>query len=189
MTARIPSESTDSPDELFDLVDRDDHVIGVVRRRDAHRNPALIHRSVQALIFSSDGRLLLQKRSARKDLFPGYYCASASGHVDAGEDYATTAAREIREELGVELQPISLAKTLVRSARETEITVVFVDQCDGPFKFHPRETDGGEFMALSEIRDRRDAGTLPMTPALLAALDELERRRAAGTLPRLLAGL
>ncbi|HKV86090.1 MAG TPA: NUDIX domain-containing protein [Ktedonobacterales bacterium] len=189
MTARTPSELTDNPDELFDLVDLDDRVIGVVRRGDAHRNPALIHRSVQALIFSTDGRLLLQKRSARKDLFPGYYCASASGHVDAGEDYATTATREIREELGVELRVVPFAKTLVRSACETEITAMFVGECDGPFTFHLGETDGGEFMSLGAIRQRRDAGTLPMTPALLAALDELERRGAASALPRLLAGL
>lgn len=189
MAARTPTESTDNPDELFDLVDLDDHVIGVVRRGDAHRNPALIHRSVQVLIFSTDGRLLLQKRSARKDLFPGYYCASASGHVDAGEDYETTAAREVREELGVGLRVVSFAKTLVQSTCETEITAMFVGQCDGPFTFHRGETDGGEFMALGEIRRGRDAGTLPMTPALLAALDELERRGADGTLPRPLAGL
>lgn len=189
MRLRTPSESTDSPDELFDLVDLDDHVIGVVRRGDAHRNPALIHRSVQILIFSSDGRLLLQKRSARKDLFPGYYCASASGHVDAGEDYARTAIREAWEELGIALQLIPLAKTLVRSEQETEITALYISINDGPFTFHPGETDGGVFMTLGEIRRRRDAGTLPMTPALLAALDELERLREEGALPPLLAGL
>ena len=60
----------DDPDELFDLVDESDRVVGQVRRGEAHRNPAFIHRSVQILIFASDGRLLLQRRSTKKDLVP-----------------------------------------------------------------------------------------------------------------------
>src|SRR6185312_17340618 len=88
----------DDPDELFDLVDEGDRVVGQVRRGEAHRNPAFIHRSVQILVLASDGRLLLQRRSAKKDLFPGYYCASASGHVASGDDYLTTAERELAEE-------------------------------------------------------------------------------------------
>ena len=47
----------DDPDELFDLVDESDRVVGQVRRGEAHRNPAFIHRSVQILVFASDGRL------------------------------------------------------------------------------------------------------------------------------------
>jgi isopentenyl-diphosphate delta-isomerase len=83
----------DDPDEVFDLVDERDHVIGRVRRGDAHHNPDLIHRSVQVLVFDRLGRLLLQRRSQTKDLFPGYYCASASGHVTAGDEYARAARR------------------------------------------------------------------------------------------------
>lgn len=175
----------DNPDELFDLVDREDRVIGVVRRGEAHGNPALIHRSVQTLVFNAAGELLLQRRSQRKDLFPGYYCASASGHVDRGEEYAAAAARELREELGIAL-PASdltyLGKTLVVSEPETEITAVFLAHAEGPFTFHPTETAGGAFFPLTTIRATLAAGAdgpsaalpaLPMTPALLAALDLL----------------
>jgi isopentenyldiphosphate isomerase len=86
----------DDPDEVFDLVDERDHVIGRVRRGDAHHNPDLIHRSVQVLVFDRLGRLLLQRRSQTKDLFPGYYCASASGHVTAGDEYARRQTRSAR---------------------------------------------------------------------------------------------
>src|SRR5262249_55222376 len=141
----------DDPDELFDLVDLDDRVIGRVRRGEAHSNPALVHRSVQVLVFASDGRLLLQRRSAAKDLFPGYWCASASGHVNSGEDYAATAEREVGEELGVAPRLRYLGKTLVRSEPETEITALFVARCDGPFAFSPVETDGGAFFTLDDL--------------------------------------
>ena len=105
--------STDNLDEIFDLVDLDDRVIGRVRRGDAHRDPTLIHRSIQVMVFDSHQRVLLQRRSGTKDLFPGYYCASASGHVAVGEDYAETAIRETEEELGCALLLAYVGKELV----------------------------------------------------------------------------
>jgi isopentenyldiphosphate isomerase len=179
----------DDPDELFDLVDLDDRVIGQVRRGDAHRDPALVHRSVQILVFASDGRLLLQRRSAAKDLFPGYWCASASGHVLRGEEYATTAERETREELGVSPRLRYVGKTIIRSEPETEITALFLACHDGPFVFSPDETDGGAFFTLDELRARRANRSAPLTPAAEAALDALDQLERDGLLRGYLDGL
>lgn len=161
----------DDPNELFDLIDERDQIIGQVRRGDAHRDPSLMHRSVQILIFDRHGRVLLQRRAQSKDLFPGYFCASASGHVGSGEDYAQTAAREVQEELGIALPLTFAGKTLVRSAQETEMTAVFVARSDGPFRFHPTETAGGAFFRSAALARGRADGNLWLTPALLVALD------------------
>jgi len=166
----------DDPNELFDRVDLDDQVIGLVRRGDAHGNPALIHRSVQILVFASDNRVLLQRRSAGKDLFPGYYCASASGHVASGEDYAATAQRELAEELGIASPLTFFGKTLIQSAPETEMTALYLTFSDGPFHFHPTETDGGEFFTISDLWDGAVIDAIPMTPALRVAVAELMRQ-------------
>lgn len=163
----------DNPDEVFDLINDNDQVIGQVRRGDAHQNPVLLHRSVQILVFDDKGHVLLQRRSQTKDLFPGYYCASASGHVMSGEAYDETAAREVEEELGVCLPLTYRAKLLIRSAYETEMTAIYHARSNGPFVFNPHETDGGQFFTLADIRSGRRSGELPMTPALLAALDTL----------------
>ncbi len=187
-TPDIP-DTLDNPNELFDLVDRDDLVIGQVRRGDAHRNPALIHRSVQVMIFDSAGRVLLQRRSQAKDLFPGYYCASASGHVASGEDYPETAIREVEEELGVTLLLAYAGKELVRSHAETEMTALFLGRSDGPFTFHPTETAGGDFFTPAVLERAVSDGSLPMTPALLAALGMIAQLRREGVLDPLLAEL
>lgn len=179
----------DDPDELFDRVDAADHVIGRVRRGEAHRNPELIHRSVQILVFASDGRVLLQRRSAAKDLFPGFYCASASGHVASGEDYTATARRELREELGIAPALAYLGKETVLSAEETEITALFAARSDGPFTFHPTETAGGQLFTLDALRAARQRDTLPLTPAARAALAALDRIDRSGMLSGLLAML
>jgi 16S rRNA (adenine1518-N6/adenine1519-N6)-dimethyltransferase len=164
----------DDPDELFDLVDERDQVIGRARRGEVHGNPALVHRSVQVLVVDRHDRVLLQRRSRAKDLYPGYFCASASGHVAAGEDYARTAEREVGEELGVALPLTCIGKVLVRSALETEMTAVYVACSDGPFYFHPTETAGGTFFTRAELARARADGHLPLTPALQSALDVLD---------------
>jgi isopentenyldiphosphate isomerase len=172
-TDRGRHPSTDDPNELFDLVDLDDRVIGRVRRGEAHRNPALVHRSVQILVFARNGRLFLQRRSRTKDLFPGYYCASASGHVISGEEYLTTARREVEEELGVGPQLRFVNTALVRSDCETEITALFLARSDGPFTLSPTETDGGVWLALDDLRSGEF--NLPLTPAARVAVAELDR--------------
>lgn len=52
--------------------------------------------------------LLLQKRSENKDAFPGCYDISSAGHLPAGQDYLTSALRELEEELGIKAEPEQL---------------------------------------------------------------------------------
>jgi 16S rRNA (adenine1518-N6/adenine1519-N6)-dimethyltransferase len=180
----------DNPDEIFDLVNLRDQVIGRVRRQAAHRDPTLVHRSVQVMVFDSSGkRVLLQRRSRMKDLFPGCYCASASGHVASGETYAETAIRETEEELGCVLQLAYVGKEVVRSIYETEMTALFLGCSDGPFSFHPFETDGGEFRVLADLEGPQAEGSPDMTPALQVAIRALSHLRRDGILDLLLAEL
>ena len=86
-------------EEIFDIVNEYDEVIGRLPRRMVHRDGHK-HRAVHVLVFNSRGRIFLQKRSLTKDTFPGAWDSSASGHLDSGEDYDACAVRELREELG-----------------------------------------------------------------------------------------
>src|SRR5208282_5531965 len=89
-------------DEIFDIVNDRDEVIGRMPRARVHRE-GLKHRAVHVLVFNGRGEIFLQKRSMTKDTFPGAWDSSASGHVDSGEDYDACAARELREEIGLAL--------------------------------------------------------------------------------------
>src|SRR5271154_1139776 len=88
-----------NPDELFDVVDLDDQVIGQAPRREVHARK-LLHRAIHVLVHDPNGHLFLQRRSLTKDSDPGCWDASCTGHVDAGEDYLIAARRELGEELG-----------------------------------------------------------------------------------------
>ena len=58
---------------------------------------------VHVCIFNSRGELLIQKRSRKKEAFPGKWDLSAAGGVCAGETSRRGAEREVREELGYHL--------------------------------------------------------------------------------------
>ena len=72
-------------EEIFDIVNERDEVIGRAPRAEVHAR-GLLHRAAHMLVFNSRGEVFLQKRSLRKDRQPGVWDSSASGHVDAGED-------------------------------------------------------------------------------------------------------
>ncbi len=97
-----PAEPGQSPDEIFDVVDGQDRVVGRDLRREIHRR-GLRHRAVHVFWLRPDGDLCLQRRSYAKDNSPGLLSSSCAGHVDAGEDYLSAVVRELREELGIGL--------------------------------------------------------------------------------------
>jgi 16S rRNA (adenine1518-N6/adenine1519-N6)-dimethyltransferase len=87
-------------EEVFDVVDENDVPVGKATRAEVH-SQNLLHRAVHVLVMNRNGDLWLQKRSHRKDMSPGAWDSSVSGHLDAGEDYATAAIRELGEEIGI----------------------------------------------------------------------------------------
>lgn len=89
--------------ELFDVVDENDHVTGQATRDEVHAR-GLLHRAVHVFIFNKRGDVLMQQRSMQKDVHPGAWGSSVSGHLDAGEEYAAAAVRELDEEMGIRVE-------------------------------------------------------------------------------------
>ena len=86
---------TDNQNELFDIVDEDDQVIGQATRGEVHRNKNLIHRSIGVCVFNSKGEIYLQKRSSTKDTDPGKWTISCSGHVGTSVVIASAESAEV----------------------------------------------------------------------------------------------
>jgi isopentenyl-diphosphate delta-isomerase len=139
-------------EEVFDVVDACDEVIGQAPRSEVHRR-RLNHRAVHVLVFNRRGEVFLQKRSTKKDCFPGVWDSSASGHVDRGEEYDACAVREVREELGVQLPKAPERLFRVAACERTGHEFVWVYRCahEGPFELHPEEIDLGGWFALGAV--------------------------------------
>ena len=142
-------------EEYFDVVDQDDAVVGRATRREVHAS-GLKHRAVHVLVFNGAGALFLQKRSQSKDTAPGAWDSSASGHVDAGEDYDACAVRELREEIGLELSCAPARWLRLRACAETgaEFVWVYRTMGEGPFTLHPGEIERGDWCRPEEIARR-----------------------------------
>jgi isopentenyl-diphosphate delta-isomerase type 1 len=141
--------------ELLDVVDAHDRVVGVRARGDIHRL-GLMHRSVHILVFNSNDQLFVQKRSMSKDANPGLWDSSAAGHLDSGEDYSNGAIRELSEELGVVVAPPLEILFRLSASQHTGMEHCTVYRCmnDGPFQLQEEEIDEGAWVACSEM-DRR----------------------------------
>ena len=140
------------PDEIFDIVNDNDEVIGQRPRRIVH-GEGHKHRAVHVLVFDSRGRIFLQKRSMTKDTFPGAWDSSASGHLAAGEDYAACAVRELREELGwsAPVPPRPLFKIGACAETGQEFVWVYLVGAEGPFTLHPDEIERGAWFAPDKV--------------------------------------
>lgn len=93
--------------EWFDLMDATGRKTGEKKEREAVHRDGDWHQSVHVWVIRN-GEVLLQKRAADKECFPGCWDAACTGHVSAGEDILEGALRELREEIGVQAKPEAL---------------------------------------------------------------------------------
>lgn len=87
--------------EYFDIVDKNDNVIGRVSDKDSKNILPNQLRFINIIITNND-KILVPKRSFNRKLFPNCYDFSVGGHVSSGEEYIQAAYRELKEELGIE---------------------------------------------------------------------------------------
>ena len=88
-------------EERFDIVDEHNHPIGIsATRRDIHTQGHR-HQVIHIWIYNDAGQILIQRRSLKKDTYPGSYHVAASGHIEAGSYPLIAAMRELAEELSI----------------------------------------------------------------------------------------
>lgn len=139
-------------EEWFDVVNERDEPVGRALRQEVHAR-GLWHRAVHILIFDTQGRLFLQKRSLRKDTSPGLWDSSCSGHVDAAEDYDPAAVRELGEEVGlvVSTPPARWFRIEACAATGWEFCWIYRLRSNGPFVLNPDEIERGEWFVPAEL--------------------------------------
>ncbi len=99
--------------EYLDLLDEYGQPTGKTKERTLVHRDGDLHRTAHVWIARRDPgtnsiQLLMQKRSDRKDSYPGCYDISSAGHVPAGEGFTESALRELKEELGISALPEQL---------------------------------------------------------------------------------
>ena len=168
------------PEELFDVVDEHDRVVGQAPRSVVHAQK-LPHRAVHVFVFNSRGELLLQKRSALKDEYPLCYTSSASGHLGAGETYESAAPRELEEELGLTGRLEWLAKFPAGPNTSQEHTVLYRTTTDAAPKLDRNEIDAATFHPLDEIARMIGREPQRFSPCFVTLFEWYRRHAASAT--------
>ncbi|XOF34813.1 MAG: NUDIX hydrolase YfcD [Candidatus Electrothrix sp. YB6] len=164
-------------EEIVLLVDENNRELGEVPRR-LMREQRLIHRASYILVFNRAGELFIQKRTASKDIYPGYWDVAAGGVVQAGETYEESAERELAEELGVRSAKLEFLFDQYYEDLDNRVWGrIFSCTHEGPFTLQPEEVEYGCFMSLPTALDYSNAE--PFTPDGILVLQKLLAQKAA----------
>lgn len=167
-------------DEILDIVDENDHVIGRAPRGEVYAR-GLRHRCVFVLARDAEDRVFVHRRTPVKLVFPSLYDMFVGGVVGAGESYDEAALREAEEELGVSglPRPVPLFPFLYESGDGTQSwwSYVYEVRCTLPVNPQVAEVAWHDFLPEAELEHR--LGAWEWVPDGLAAYALLKAFRAA----------
>jgi isopentenyldiphosphate isomerase len=122
---------------LLDPDDDNGRVVGVAPRERV-RAENLPHGATGVLVCRPDGWVLVHRRAADKDLWPGLLDVACGGVLLAGEEPAAGARRELAEEVGIDdpdlaLEP--LGRAWYRDESTWYLAYLYRVVWDGPVRF------------------------------------------------------
>ena len=151
MKTSAAAHPDNSPDEMVEEIDLAGNVLQLVTRRKM-RAEGLCHRSVFIAVMSEKGDLLVHQRAATKDIWPSWWDVAVGGVAAPGESWAVAAARELREELGVEGEPLEFLGTgAYRDGDVQLVAATFLCRTEGPFTFADGEITQAHWVSRAEI--------------------------------------
>lgn len=148
-------------EELLDLVDADDNVIGVKSRDEIYAEHLKNFRVINVFLVNSKGEIWIPRRTATKKLYPLCLDMSVGGHVQSGESYDEAFHRETFEELNINTAEISvrLLGHLTPALHDVSAFMnVYEIQTDETPKYNPDDVMEGVWISPDELQQRIAAG-------------------------------
>lgn len=167
--------------EILVLVDEEDNQIGTDTRENCHLGNGIRHRAYVVFLFH-EGKLLLQRRSKEKLLWPGFWDVSYTSHVYPGETYLHAAERKGIQELGARFGGLEDVFSFVYEApfgkySENEYCKLLVGGFDGNISPNPSEIAAVKYLSLPQLRAELRQHPQRYTPWLKLAFDGFMKSR------------
>lgn len=125
--------------EIFDELNDKGELTGQkIARDEAHKTGAW-HKAVVLFLLNKKKQVLLQKRSMEKKNWPGRWDVTSGGHVDSGETGVEAAIRELREELGINIDSKEVA--LIGTAMSSDIEGGMINRHFNEYYVAQKEVD------------------------------------------------
>jgi len=155
MLAQKSEPGTGPPQEILVLVDEQDNYLGTETREKCHAGNGIRHRAYVVFLFHQ-GKLLLQRRSSKKLLWPGFWDVSFTSHVYPGETYHEAAVRKGIQELDARFGKLVDVFGFVYWApfggnSENEYCKLLVGDFDGKIAPNPDEIMDVKYEGLGDL--------------------------------------
>lgn len=170
-----------SNDELLDLVDENDEVIGTIWRSQYDRlisEKLGFIRSADAFIQNSEGKIWVPRRTADKRIAPNGLDFSVGGHVESGDSYDLTIIREAEEEVGLKFDPKKLTKlTKLRHDELGYFQQIYLYLTDEEPVINPSDFVSAEWLRPEELLAKLDAGEEAKGNLRLSVIELMKAKR------------
>lgn len=169
-----------SEDERLILVDADDVATGTLDKAACHDGDGVLHRAFSLFVFDSDGRLLLQQRSAAKRLWPLYWSNSCCSHPRTGETMEAATARRLKDELNIRstlefVYKFTYQASYGRLGAEHELCWVYLGRTSESVVPNRNEIAATRFLTADELRRRLATEPERFTPWFKLEWQSLEQ--------------
>jgi isopentenyldiphosphate isomerase len=147
-------------DELIDICDAKNNLLGIQKMKSEAHKTGLWHRSAHVWIYNSKKEILLQLRAKSKNLFPNVWDIAVAGHVSKNEQPIDAAIRETREEIGLTIKKDDLKffktikeSTVYKNIKNNEIDHVYLLKIDDISKIsvQKKEVQKIKFFPLKQL--------------------------------------
>ena len=144
--------------EYIEIYDDNNNPTGEIKEKTQAHEDGNFHRTAHIWIMNDKKELLLQKRSATKKSHPNCWDISGAGHIRAGENVIGGAIRELKEELGVEveekdLEYIATIKS-TKNPKNMEFGYVYLLKCNNQVEeyiFEDNEVSEVKYVYFEEL--------------------------------------
>lgn len=142
--------------EYVQLVDEQDHELGIMEKLAAHEQ-AKLHRALSVFVFNTNGDMLLQQRAAGKYHSADLWTNTCCTHPMPNEPVLDAAHRRLQEEMGMDcvlehqfnfLYQADMGNGLV----EHEYDHIFFGASDQLPQPNPDEVQAFKYMSFDEIK-------------------------------------
>lgn len=160
-------------DEILDLVDATDTVIGTVTRGEFNHSlpPYGFVRAAEGFIKNDNGELWIPRRTAQKTHAPNGLDFSVSEHVQSGETYLEAVVRGFSEELQLTVEATDLTHVgkIPASDDMPWFADIYLYRSNTTPNFNPDDFTGGVWItpiALLELLSAGEAAKTGLAPAV-----------------------
>lgn len=165
---------------LLILVDEEDQIIGHENRDKCHQGDGLLHRAFSIFIFNPQKKLLIQKRSAKKVLWPLHWSNSVCSHPNKGETCEEAAVRRLKEELGFDTSLNFVFKFQYQAryknaGSEREMCSVYFGKSNGTVLTDHTEIAEWQYLDLEKVNKELQANPNLYTPWFKMEWETIQR--------------